>query len=270
MEKISLEQQKEIVFGILCYFDDFCRQNEIDYFLAFGTCLGAARHSGFIPWDDDIDVAMTRTNYNKLLRAWKDTEQYNLLCNEKCGKSYDSPLPKIVDCRTILNQKNRTEKFDLGLYVDVFVLDYVSANKVENVVDTSVELSKDYIWATMKYKFGSLRDLYYDLIKFKRKIRGGGFYTRELARLIESEKRDYSEVTTVINFMLYKKWWPSDLFTKTVELPFNGRNFKVPFDYDKYLTITYGDYMTLPPIEKRVSNHTFEAFWKESIVTPVE
>ena len=166
MKKIELQEQKEIVFSILCKFDDFCRENDIDYFLAFGTCLGAARHSGFIPWDDDIDVAMTRENYNKFLATWKDTDQYKLLCNEKYGKSYYSPLPKIIDRRTILDQISRTEKFDLGLYVDIFVLDYVSSSNVENIVAESIKLSKNYLMSTTKYRFRKWYDSYDNLNKF--------------------------------------------------------------------------------------------------------
>ena len=263
MKKIELQEQKEIVFSILCKFDDFCRENDIDYFLAFGTCLGAARHSGFIPWDDDIDVAMTRENYNKFLATWKDTDQYKLLCNEKYGKSYYSPLPKIIDRRTILDQISRTEKFDLGLYVDIFVLDYVSSSNVENIVAESIKLSKNYLMSTTKYRFRKWYDSYDNLNKFFRKIRGEEYYTKCLVELINKEKKEYSETMAVINFMLYKKWWPSEIFEKSSELLFNGRYFKVPYDFEKYLTITYGDYMTLPPEEKRISNHLFDAYWKE-------
>ena len=94
-------------------------------------------------------------------------------------------------------------------------------------------------------------------------INGEEYYTKCLVELINKEKKEYSETMAVINFMLYKKWWPSEIFEKSSELIFNGRYFKVPYDFEKYLTITYGDYMTLPPEEKRVSNHLFDAYWKE-------
>lgn len=262
MKKISLEEQKDILFEILCSFDDFCRQHGIEYILAYGTCLGAVRHGGFIPWDDDIDVAMTRDNYDKLLALWEDTPQYALLCHERCGREYESPLAKLVDRRTKIIQHNRTEKFELGLYLDIFVLDRMAdAQSAQQAVDASLCLSKRYLRATTKYRFRTVINWKNNIRILPSKIYSGKRCVKALERLISRSISPKGEWMAFITFTLGRTLYPAAVFDGTVDMPFNGRPFKVPADFDRYLTITYGDYMQLPPPEKQRSYHTFDAYW---------
>lgn len=262
MKKVLLDEQKDILFEILCSFDDFCRQHGIEYILAYGTCLGAVRHGGFIPWDDDIDVAMTRDNYDKLLALWEDTPQYALLCHERCGKKYESPLAKFSDRRTKIIQHNRTEKIELGLYLDIFVLDRMADEaSAKQAVATSQVYSRRYLRATRKFKFRSLANWKNNIRILPAKIYSGKRCVTALERLASRSLSQEGGWMACITFSLGHSLWPAAVFDDAVEIPFNGRLFKIPADYDRYLTIVYGDYMRLPPEDKQRSNHTFDAYW---------
>ena len=108
-------------------FDRVCRENGIGYSIAYGTLLGAVRHHGFIPWDDDVDVVVTREDYNKLRRLLNSQldENHCFVCAED-DKRFAAPLAKVIDKRTVLRQlEHHSDRMDLGVYIDIFVLDYI-------------------------------------------------------------------------------------------------------------------------------------------------
>ena len=127
MRELGLEEQKTILLEILADFDRVCRENGIKYSIAYGTLLGAVRHRGFIPWDDDVDVLVLREDYEKLRKILGEEleEGHRFICCED-EKRFTAPLAKIIDTRTVLRQlEHRSDRMDLGVYIDIFVLDYI-------------------------------------------------------------------------------------------------------------------------------------------------
>ena len=263
MREISGEEFKKIIFDILCVFDDFCVQNDIDYVLAYGTCLGAVRHNGFIPWDDDIDVMMTRENYNKFIELWRNNAHYKLYSHDTMGNKFVCPLPKLCDERTILKKPNMKEKFVHGAYIDIFILDYMPEEKeiAKKTLENAIQLSCNYMNSISKIpnNASAKHKIYCCLLK----LIGAKRFVKALEKNIKDNVVQKSNTLSCLNFSTGgSKLWPSNFFEQTTDHIFEGRNFKIPKMYDEYLTSSYGNYMQLPPENDRVSNHNFIPFFR--------
>ena len=131
MQKLSLDEIKNSELLILDDIDRVCRKNNIKYSLAFGTLIGAVRHKGFIPWDDDIDIVMTRDNYDKFIHTYinEKNENYSIL-NHEFDKNYYHQFTKVVDNRTTINNDNLREIKNMGVWVDVFPVDKISSKNL--------------------------------------------------------------------------------------------------------------------------------------------
>ena len=121
--EISLEEMKQIEVDILLNIDSFCKENGIKYGIGYGTLIGAVRHHGFIPWDDDIDIWMPRPDYDKFINYYQDPT-YQLQCMEKGG--YYRTYAKVFDTRTIITNTNNK---DMGIFVDIIPIDGLPSNE---------------------------------------------------------------------------------------------------------------------------------------------
>ena len=118
-KQLTGEEVKQVELGILDYINSICKEHKIEYFLDYGTLLGAIRHKGFIPWDDDIDICMTRKNYERFVSVFSkdDKSNYKLLSMET-SSSYYYEFGKVVDTRTVLNETETIELPGMGIWVD--------------------------------------------------------------------------------------------------------------------------------------------------------
>ena len=141
MEKkwVSLNEQKSISLTILEYVDEICKRNNIEYFLGYGTLLGAVRHKGFIPWDDDIDIIMFRDNYEKFLSIMKKNGKYGCLSFE--DMTYHSPYTKIVDLSTRMICEGKKDIPNLGIGIDIFPFDYFYGKNLKEVMKEKKKLN---------------------------------------------------------------------------------------------------------------------------------
>ena len=264
MKNIDFEELKQIELDILKFVADFCNKNELKYFLAYGTLIGAIRHKGFIPWDDDIDIWMPRDDYNKLMDIFNQSEtcHYKLLRpNDKC--SYH-PYVKVIDTRTVkIEEDYKYKNGNLGVDIDIFPLDGQPTDDNEYI--KWYNKLQRYYWA---YPFLFLKHCK----KIKRiigipiiKLISGGKKnilnkTAQLHLKYPYSKTDFvGSIESCYNTKCdrYKKEW----FDQTIEFEFEGATFKVPSEYDKILTQIYGDYMQLPPEEKRITHHSNKCYW---------
>lgn len=275
-QELTLKEIHDISIDIMQKIHDFCVENNIDYSLDAGSLLGAIRHKGFIPWDDDIDIIMTRPNYEKFCKSFA-ADGLKLY---KTGDShYAMTFARVVDMqKTLVIDNYRPFTLDdLGYWVDIFPIDAAPSNKIEfdrymKLCDMNQRLANNYriklACRTMglrktiqRYRFVYVfRNLMACII---RPLKNYCFsveksllsFDRKLAMLDINK----SEVCGSLAFSFdrtkeYKlvKWFDGYQLTK-----FQDREFYILNGWNEYLTVKFGDYMKLPPIEQRVPHHNF-------------
>lgn len=267
-KQIANEQQRQIQLDILKHIDKFCKDNGINYSLAFGTLLGAVRHHGYIPWDDDIDIMMTRENYEKF-RSIYDSNIYPL-ADLKNEKNHPVSIGKLYDSKTFLYSYGKIKR-KYGLFVDVFPFDNIPEQ---------VEERKCWLKEIKKYTtYNQLKNNPFSFILKSYKVNyqiascviklcySSAYIHRKLEFLYSKYNNQQSVYIGVPAVMVMKesfstKLFPNRLFNEYITLAFEGYEFQSIKGYDEFLTIFYGDYMTLPPVEKRVGKHGIIAYYK--------
>jgi len=268
---IQLEEYKEIVNGVLSYIKEFCRKNNITYYLAYGSLLGAVRHKGFIPWDDDVDIIMDRENFERFTSCMRqENHPYYKLAWLTEQKEYDLPLPKVVDTRTELEQAGRKSNLRIGAWVDILIIDDVPDDPVKREKVLCKFNWYEHIWAWSQYdslsvrNAKSLRSFVKCMIYRVLALPGSRFWSKQLYRLAKRYNGKNSGYFSALTFSGGKrKAYRKDWLGKGAEVEFEGERYTAPENWDAYLTHAYGDYMTLPPKEKQVSNHSFNVYYKD-------
>ena len=253
---------------ILLDVDAFCRKHGIEYFLVFGTLLGAVRHGGFIPWDDDVDIGMTRDHYNRFIDLMqREQEKYRILSIET-SPDYPFTFARVSDPSTHLDLRGVREVHGLGVFVDVFPYDHAFPPEERAKGRLTCHRMKMRVRATVpstaKFQAHSLRSFY----KYLRGLPFRLLHGRDFDRY----RREFQDYLMKYNdrpcdaFMSQR---PLFIFPRKVlfpcrEIEFEGHRFMAPADPREYLRIKFGDdYMQFPPVEKRVTKHHFTAYWKE-------
>ncbi len=260
---IDIDGLKKIELQILKDVHVFCESNEIRYFLWGGTLLGAIRHEGFIPWDDDVDIAMFREDYEKFLKDF-NVDQYGITeCYGDKGHPFWHAKVYRKDTEKIESVYYR-KGYSVGVDIDVFVLD--SYNNYEDVLKTVEWRQKQIKWYFRSLYSSKSRSL---------KAKFTGFLTRNIlfcnanktSRAINNKATEfgregdglmlYADSNLKRPLKLERSWFESRVLTK-----FEDTAFYVPGNYDALLTACYGDYMTPPPKEKQITHHSFVAYYK--------
>lgn len=267
-DSLRTDELKKIELNILKKFDQICRDNNLKYSIAYGTMIGAVRHKGFIPWDDDIDVLMKREDYEKLLKLKYEDDNFEIK-SYRYSKNYYYPFSKMIDKRTFLSEHWRAEK-NMGVYIDIFPLDYINVDS-NNCPKREKEFSKIYNkafkWDTVAYILGhklshhkelSIRyfvKLLFMLITypFKRLI-------IKHTDLLNANNKKGNYCAMLLQLSNDHPFMKSDYFNNIIYTEFE--DFKVPIykEYDSILTSIYGDYMTPP--DNKESTHSFKAYRK--------
>lgn len=266
MNYISREQCKQIQLNLLLELDKICRNNNLHYYIAYGSLLGAVRHKGFIPWDDDIDICMLRKDYEQLLHIVKkgNCEWMSIVDDEQSG--YYLPFAKAVDNRTIAKQDDT--KLEHGIWVDIFPLDGIPKGAIsQKVYLICAHLLRDIILSAIT-DFSSEKAKQDKKRLIKRAL---AFCCNTIGidrffhfMLHYCKKYDATKTGMVgclgTPYISKEKHCIADV-TSTVEYGFEGYRFLGVKDYDGYLTMLYGNYMQLPPEEKR-RTHSITAWYK--------
>lgn len=259
----NLEELKALELEIMKKIHLFCEENKIEYFLSYGTLIGAVRHKGFIPWDDDIDIFMTRPEYEKFLSIFPDKAgSLGLeLVNHKTKTHYGRNLSKVIDKHTVLYEPQYKTDDPIGVFVDIWPVDGLPEHKLIRWfhVKYAILLKKMILASSMKY------DPSYSFGK-RMSIRIASLFRPErLVMKMDRLAKKYPFETST-----YVKCYPAQHviysradFDKRMLLPFEGCEFYAPAAYDKILRAEYGDYMQLPPKEKQVPHHVIHTFYKE-------
>lgn len=269
--KIDLEELKRIEIKMLVEFHELCKKQGLRYSLAYGTLLGAVRHKGFIPWDDDVDVCMPRPDYEKLVAYCKKNDTpFTLLCSET-DREYGYFYAKAMNPDTVIkDDKLKVSGGELGVFIDIF--------PVDGLGNTYKEAKKEYVRSGFKRRVlvasnwkkffrSKTHAIYYEPIRFVFFLLSRFANKRKLICSMEKiykkhnfEDTKYAGVIARADNKL--EILESDIYGRYTTVIFEGAEFSAMENYDKYLTAFYGDYMKLPPEEKRVTHHTFEAYYK--------
>lgn len=266
MRQVTSQEIKEISFHILEDVAEFCDAHSIRYFLVCGTALGAVRHNGFIPWDDDVDIGMPRPDYIRFLLNYQ-SDNY-VLCSSDRDKKYPYPFSKVCDFRTELIE-NISHPCRLGVYIDVFPIDGLPQEEItcRRHLRQIEWMQKLLTWKRIPLR--KEKKLHYLVLHFATKCVLSLFPISFLVNRLERSLCKYPYASSeFVGHFVTKSYWGNDikpryLFDNPIRHKFESTELWLPGGFDEYLRLEYGDYLKLPPVEKRVSNHDFVAYWKE-------
>ncbi len=265
MEKqndIPLREFQLILLGILKDVADVCRKNNIRFYLGEGSMLGAVRHSGFIPWDDDIDILMYRDDYEKFLEVapkalgsryevqargltenfWNVYGQVRLITDdERLCQGYISHLLK-----------------NNGPFVDIFPMDYVPKASGAGVSFNSFRIKLYKAMLTYKFKVCAPASPKGKMINILSKLYKSDSLFKKIKKI--SKKHDKEKLEYTVSYYtthpIKNQVAPSSCYDEVLEIDFEDTKMPVPKGYDEVLTIIYGDYMTPPKEAQRVQKHS--------------
>ena len=255
MRELKLEEIQGILLDIMTDIDSFCRENNIRYIISSGTLLGAVRHKGFIPWDDDADMFMPREDFDRFVKIYKG-RKYHLLYNTRNEKEFfAASYAKISDPGTA-NAAEKKSKCRYGVNVDIFPLDSVPEDP---------KLRHSYMHQVMRL---------HNRLYFRQKRFLGSNYIRTIPVFLHSvdwwwnkvdslvHKGKYNDsplIAHIVGTCNYRTVFPKTWLDNLKDIEFAGRSFRTVADTDSYLTMVYGDYMTPPALKDR-NGHRYRMF----------
>lgn len=258
--KMELKELQSLVLQTMMDIHQFCEKNKIDYYIIAGTVLGAIRHNGFVPWDDDIDIAMTRDNYDKFKSLFGKDKIMNcyFLQDYLTDKDFGLALMRVCIPNTLLDWPAQNHLRNCkNAYIDIFPLDVVPTNARQQARQANMIKQLNLLCNLKLYRVSNksnivnytLKTVMHGLLFFvpikwlvKLKLRIMRKYENENSPYLCSMQSHYS---------YSKQKMLKTIYGKPTLIPFEDTFFYGPEKTDEYLSQLYGDYMRLPPVEKR-------------------
>lgn len=266
-EKDLIEYKKRLI-STLESFKSFCSKYGLRYFAAYGTAIGAVRHHGFIPWDDDIDVMMLREDYDKFISLKNELTGSSFQIVDYNDKGYFCPFAKFIDT-SITHWEFKQYPFNSGAYIDVFPVDYVDGSEEEALAlsEKMERVFSLYQRAIEEYSGSDYLKLFrgwHLKTLFKRFITV--CFIRPFHSQLLNKFRAYENLNRLkkgnclyVYCTMYRYGQEinrKEVFESSLDMSFEGTTIAVPIGYNEILKNKFGDYMLLPPLEKRVSHHS--------------
>ena len=273
-KELSFREAQLGAYEILEFISKLCKEQNLTYFLMYGSLIGAIREKGIIPWDDDIDIIMPRPDYNKLIQycSSHEKELYPFkLFENSINPIYPHPIARMSDMRYKITFNNEKD-YGIGLFVDIYPLDGVGNDfkEAQKIVHKSY-YNASLCFLTSRKKFGI--DNTQSPLKLVLKlpayiwanIRGNKHYIKKINCFCQSNSYEESNYVSCVaqpwhekrgeNKNIYKKSW-----FKSIETLFEKNMFSIPQEYDKILKMGYGDYMTPIAENQRKTHHTYQTY----------
>ena len=262
--RLSEEEIKEVELGVMDYIHNLCQKENINYSLAYGTLLGAVRHKGYIPWDDDVDISLKREEYDKLYQAvLNDNDPIYKVASWENDKRYPYPFYRVYDSRTVYENNYIENDIDLGICVDVFPFDYYAdVNKEMVKLDTYRRLSVYTLYGIHSKNAGLKNIVRYLLVLVFRLTRVKTWNKK--MNILSMQANDSDSIDYLMENKRTSTKFEKTLLDKVIDSPFEDRIYKIPEASHQILSAIYGDdFMEIPPVEKRVKHDDFVAYIKE-------
>ena len=272
MNKVSLDEIKKLELELLDLVDKVCRENDIEYSLGGGSLLGSVRHKGFIPWDDDIDIMLTRENYDKLIKLLSHQEEAELW--HYSIKETFQPYAKLCNKETYQAKAG----FDflwpkIGVNIDIFPMDSMPSNEEERIEFMHEAQHKaEILYSTSFPAFVSGSKWYYSLARLF--LRGPKYLkyhgkNKQVARDVDEFMSKYqldsnaNQIGFLASRYFDKEHFQIEIFEEYEEVKFENLAVRKIVDHDSYLRQIHGDYMQLPPENQRINHDYVTFYWKE-------
>lgn len=263
MRKLTTDEIKKYELNILLDIQSFCVKNSIKFYLCGGTLLGAIRHHGFIPWDDDIDICMPRPEYIKFLQTYQSANGY--IAKSNFLKNWDAPCAKVVDPSTLVD--SQISENETGLWVDIFPVDGLPSDIDEvSAIYKKCNFYRKLYWNGHAIS-GTGRTRFHRYIKYLLKPLLNLYGLQRISNQIEAiaqkhpyENADYVGIVTWGLYGIGERMKKQEFECETKGV-FEGHEFPIFSCWDSYLHGLYNDYMKLPPKEKR-KTHSMNAYVK--------
>ena len=281
MKELQIDEIKDLEMEILTEIATFCDKNNLRYYLCGGSLIGAIRHKGFIPWDDDIDISMPRPDYEIFINRFHCEKEYIRVFSWPINNDYWRTHCQVFDTRTFIVEDSYRQDIakENAVFVDVFPIEGMPSssmkqklywagysvlhaihygtilnNKKSNHFGKEAKLKNFFRTAIKSIFIGLFRHVDYRMVN-----RVCEWY----AKLYSFEKSEYVALVAEYGDYGIRGITPKSIYNQVLVVPFENSYFKIPGDYDYYLRKVYGNYMQLPPECDRVYKHSFYAYWKE-------
>ena len=275
-ENLSLDQIKQVELDILIMFDKLCKEHGLSYQLAYGTLIGAVRHKGFIPWDDDIDLMMPYEDYLKLCDIVNNMGTHGIIYDHyrvadyhvQCDIPYHQPFMKIYDTRTATEVSSLRPKlgFKEGVFIDIFYYNGIPDDEqvAHNMLAAANKANDRIYFATktkLRWELNPLRKTFWYYAK-NYLLASTKSYKAWLADYFKAIENTPDSRTARQAFDIKAYGMCGDAYVMreniwepTIDGEFEGHLFPIPERYDDMLTQFYGDYMTPPPADQQIPSH---------------
>lgn len=263
MEETILRQLQQTELTILLNFDEYCKKHNLKYYLVGGALLGATRYKGFIPWDDDIDVAMPREDYEKIKELWKkDVIKGCFLQNSETDPDFARCIQKIrKDGTEIIEKVSQNVKMHNGIYIDIFPIDFVTTDSEDIIGKVAIKIRRLMSLRAIRSGYGSgSKAILKKIVRLMTFFISCKSIDKKIDSLCTKENRLNTQYAVLYlhNYDWKKQIHEEYVFGEGGYCEFEGYKFSSPNDTDAFLKKVFGDeYMKEPPEEKRTNPHNY-------------